>query len=137
MSEQDTRYAAEANRLYWNDIASVSAIANRLGISRRALYDILEPQPAGVSCPACGVAAVFVNRSAVASSTARCPQCGVEMHAEISDIPGGDPSEALAQSVTQPTVRRRVMEDRRFALGGAALLGVVAGSLAVLLLSRD
>lgn len=138
MSTEETRHAAEANRLYWDDVASVSEIANRLGISRRTLYGIIEPRPAGAFCPTCGVEAVFVNRSAVASRTARCPRCTTEVHAEISDISGDVPHAAMAQPDAQGATGKRRALDRRFAIGGAALLGAAVGSLAVvLLLNRE
>ena len=35
---------------------SPSAIANRLGLSRRALYDAIRGRPTGSTCPACGAA---------------------------------------------------------------------------------
>lgn len=137
MSNEQGSTAAEANRLYWDDVASVSEIANRLGISRRALYEIIEPRPAGAFCSTCGVEAVFVNRSAVASRIARCPQCSSDVRADISSISGDVPHTAV-DSVAQPSAAPRRRIDRRVAVGGAALLGILAGSLATLLLvNRD
>lgn len=136
MSNEETGYAAEANDLYWNDMASVSEIANRFGISRRALYDIIEPRPAGVSCPSCAVEVVFVNRSAVASRTARCLICEVEIQAELPDVPAVPGATSAAEALVPPS--RRLTADRRVSLGGAALLGAAIGSIAVLLLfNRD
>lgn len=138
MSNEETSNAAEANRLYWDDIASVSEIANRLGVSRRALYEMIEPRPAGAFCPACGVEAVFVNRSAVASRTAKCPQCASDVPADLSEISGDVPHspQTTPDNATASARRRRL--DRRFTLAGAALLGLVAGCAAtLLLLDRD
>ena len=137
MSNEPMNDAAEANRLYWDDVASVSEIANRLGISRRALYEIIEPRPSGAFCGTCGVEAVFINRSAVASRTARCPRCSSDVHADILDMSGDVPHSARSKADVQAATAGRARFGRKAAFG-AALLGVVAGCIATLLvLNRD
>ncbi len=74
----DERLAGEVNRLYWESDASVGRIAEQLGISRRALYDALEPLDIGVACPRCGAGLVYPNRSRRESGQAVCPECGLE-----------------------------------------------------------
>ena len=67
----------EANRLYWETDASVGHIAETLGISRRALYDLLERIPAPDPCPDCGGPLLFTNRLARSTGEAQCGACGV------------------------------------------------------------
>ena len=67
----------EANRLYWQTDASVALIAERLGLSRRALYDLLEVAPAEPACPECGGALTFANRLARSTGAAYCATCAV------------------------------------------------------------
>ncbi|HEX6941249.1 MAG TPA: hypothetical protein VF158_17770 [Longimicrobiales bacterium] len=74
----DERLADEVNRLYWESESSVSEIANRLGISRRALYEALSARPAGMDCPGCGAGLVYANRSRREAGQPACPACGLE-----------------------------------------------------------
>lgn len=80
MDDQQTR--EELNRRYWESDASVSEIADELDISRRALYDGIEPLSAGVPCPVCGGTLGFRNRTAAENQEAECPECGREMPLE-------------------------------------------------------
>lgn len=97
MDDQQTR--EELNRRYWESDASVSQIADALDISRRALYDGIEPLPAGVSCPACGGMLGFRNRTAAENQEVECTDCGREL--SLEDARGAraeavDPTEARA-----------------------------------------
>ena len=78
MTPETETQANEANRLYWDSETSVGDIANQLGISRRGLYEAIEPKSAGLPCSECGSDMLFANRSALASGTARCPSCDQE-----------------------------------------------------------
>lgn len=114
MPTDDQRKRAEANRLYWESDESVAAIADRLDISRRALYDVLRPRPAGVPCPACDTELVYENRMGRSAGEVQCPECGTE--ADIA---------ALRESTAEagPAMRRaadRREADRRDADGRAA-----------------
>jgi hypothetical protein len=128
---RDDAQTAEANRLYWNQAASVGEIANQLGISRRALYEVLQPRPAGVECPKCGTDGVFVNRSAQAAGMARCPNCGTEMHA----APAAD-SEAAVPAMLEERTNGASPFRLRLGIGSAALMGVVVGAIATILLTQ-
>jgi len=70
--------AERVNHLYWETESSVAEIADELSISRRALYQLLEPLPTGVDCAKCGAELRFANRSAKATNAARCIVCGSE-----------------------------------------------------------
>lgn len=84
----------EANRLYWKTDASVAEIAERLGLSRRALYEVLGPELTGRPCPACGGTLSFANRLARAAGAAVCSGCG---HKHALDSPA-------ALAVAEPSV---------------------------------
>lgn len=75
----DEGLADEVNRLYWESDASVGQIAERLGISRRALYDALTPWPADGVCPNCGAGLVYSNRSRRKADQPECPVCGLTL----------------------------------------------------------
>ena len=60
-------------------------IAETLGVSRRALYELVTPENAGVNCANCGGEVVFVNRSAKTSSLGRCPACGSECEITLEE----------------------------------------------------
>ncbi len=77
MDERATR--EELNRRYWESDESVSGIADSLDVSRRALYDAIDPQPADAACPACGGALGFRNRTSAENREAECQECGNEV----------------------------------------------------------
>lgn len=92
MDDRETR--EELNRLYWESDESVAEIADRLDISRRALYDGIEPRPAGAPCPQCGAALGFRNRTAAESREAECESCGREVTLESDPSGGGGRAES-------------------------------------------
>lgn len=124
----------ELNRLYWESNASVSQIADRLDISRRALYDGIHPQPAGRRCPECGAQLVYRNRTALENREAECPDCGFESALEASPPPAGaehDPSSDLSSDGGRfPAL------DRTPALGAAFVAGLALGTAVAGLIRR-
>jgi hypothetical protein len=90
----DQPYHDDANRLYWETNASVAEIADQLAISRRALYDAIEPRPAHAPCPECGVILVFRNRTAAERRRAECLECEMEM--ALEELAGGGAPGATA-----------------------------------------
>ena len=136
----DRTDAAEANRLYWETETSVAEIASRLDLSRRALYEAVEPTAAGVACPECGDALHFENRSARRSGQATCPSCGAVE--PVEDVIG-DP-DAPELSVVQGDAREdertftgeQDIRHRAVLLGGAAIAGVALGTVAALIAMR-
>ena len=115
--------AAEANRLYWDTETSVADIAQQLELSRRALYDTVDPLPTHRSCDVCGSPLVFENRSARNSGTETCPICDSD---EIVEAPP-------AQTVATPVPPDEDMEHAVL-VGGAAIAGAAIGAIATLLL---
>lgn len=135
--EEKSAVATETNRLYWETEQSVAEIANQLGVSRRALYEVIEPMPAGLKCNRCKADLYFANRSAKAAGVARCLSCGDER-----EIGGGAAREEAPSvppySTGWPKVSRRVpsVSQRTAAITGFAIAGVVVGAVATLLIRR-
>lgn len=132
MTPETETQANEANRLYWDSETSVGDIANQLGISRRGLYEAIEPKSAGLPCSECGSDMFFANRSALASGTARCPSCDQE-----AIVPGIrseriKPAPRPVEQSTNGISRNRLAVG----IGGAALMGIVIGAIATLLLTQ-
>jgi uncharacterized Zn finger protein (UPF0148 family) len=116
MTPLDDAAAAEANRLYWETDDSVSEIAERLEISRRALYEAVEPLPTDTPCPVCGGPLVFENRSARTGGQASCPICA---ETGATETEGPPPAPQLLDET----------HERTFLVGGAALAGAAIGAL--------
>lgn len=123
---QDTD--ADINRLYWESDLPVAEIAERLGVSRRALYDGIRPRPAGIPCPSCGGELGFRNRRAAESREAECAACGTGQV-----VPGsadGRGSAGRSKGSAEATPRRRPPQpDHAPERGSGPVLGaaMVAG----------
>jgi hypothetical protein len=129
MNTPERAATGEANRLYWDTDTSVAEIAGRLGWSRRALYDAIEPLPTETPCPTCGTPLVYANRSARTSGTTTCHVCAAREKAG-----GSADTDALAQ---MGQAEARDQREFGYAVGGAALAGLALGAaLAFLLVPR-
>ena len=64
-----------ANELYWGSNQSVNKIAEKLELSKSALYDMIRPKPLDLSCPLCGRGVVYANRTACEKGFANCSEC--------------------------------------------------------------
>jgi hypothetical protein len=109
--------AAEANRLYWESDVSVAEIAQRLELSRRALYAAIQPLPADRNCERCGGKMTYENRSARASDQAVCLACEEPEQVDAA-VPQGPPA----------------AENAMARLAGAALAGMALGALVTMVL---
>jgi hypothetical protein len=140
-----TPEAGDANRLYWESDASVAEIAARFDLSRRALYDALEPLPADIACPECGSPMEFENRLARRGGLASCPGCGNRLTADAEaggeavppDTASGDLAadgrgDDRAWSAQPPDQREADLRHRAVLLGGAAIAGLAIGTVAAL-----
>ena len=134
MSDASTE--TELNRLYWETDASVSEIADRLDISRRTLYDGIEPRPAGQRCPECGAPLGFRNRTALENGEAECPACGYETEVAASDIRAAAEGATTGDGPTQPRPRRLPPAGSGPALGTAFVAGLLVGALVTYLSER-
>lgn len=126
----DANLAVEANRLYWESDLPVAGIAERLDLSRRALYDAVQPAPAGILCPHCGTELEYGNRTARAAREATCPECGAEEYIGADEDAG---TQIDAASVPEG---RGAPASPLLTLGSVAIAGAALGAAAVLLLSR-
>ncbi|MEJ2184390.1 MAG: hypothetical protein P8Z36_00460 [Gemmatimonadota bacterium] len=125
----EERLAREVNRLYWETDMSVADIADRLDISRRALYDAIEPAPAHVPCPECGATLGYRNRTSRERGEAECDACGAEVDVEAT-APAGREQERVTPTPVGPPMDLTTMDaGRGLLLGGALLTGVAVGAL--------
>jgi hypothetical protein len=116
---------ADANRMYWETDTSVADIAEQLQLSRRALYDAVEPLPTGNACPACGTPLVFENRSARNAGHEVCPAC--EAAHDEAQLAAAAPAAILPDD-------RAFDGPRAVRVGSAALAGAALGAIATLML---
>jgi len=137
VEDKATAAAPEVNRLYWQTGDSVAEISNSLGISRRALYELIEPFAAGVECSSCGAELHFANRSAKGAGIASCLVCGSEQelesgtsHDDIGLAPPVEPETPGAIAASNGTGERAVM------IAGFALAGLVLGAVATMLIRK-
>jgi hypothetical protein len=111
--------ATDANRLYWESEDSVAEIAERLELSRRALYDLIEPLPTGTTCDVCGGPLTFENRSARTAGDAVCAIC--------QETGATDP-DAQADAA-QGEHLLDADHEHALLVGGAAIAGAALGAL--------
>ena len=131
MTVGQAELAKRVNRMYWDSDESVNRIAERLDLSKGALYGMIEPAPADSTCPDCTSPLSFGNRTARDRGLAECVPCSV-----VGEPTDRVPSPAL---VARHPELAAIHEPRRWsgrALAGSLLLGVVAGVLIVSLLRR-
>jgi hypothetical protein len=121
MTPPDPAAAVEANRLYWESEDSVAEIADRLDLSRRALYDLIEPLPTGAACDVCGGPLSFENRSARTAGDATCVIC-----AETGATDEDSVTAAPTRDVAHFDIEAR---ERALLVGGAAVAGAAMGAL--------
>jgi len=74
-SEVTPEVAAEANGLYWDSDESVNQIAEKLDLSKGALYGLIEPLQGGLGCPLCGDEVGYPNRTARDREQLDCSTC--------------------------------------------------------------
>lgn len=119
----DPEVTRRANELYWGSDESVNQIAERLDLSKSALYGMVGPLMSGNGCPVCGAEVEFANRTARDRDELECPACGWEGgESETAALDDGADERGWAPSVPSSA------EGRRALLGGA-LLGAAAGLL--------
>lgn len=152
MTSNDERLLAEeVNRRYWDTGQSVNQIADALGISKSALYGLLDAMPAGLACPRCGQELGYANRTAREKGFVTCVSCDFEE--EVQAVPtaaaagppitgadlagnaadrepaGAGPAEAEPPEEGGPVLSGTRALTAPAALAGASLLGMAAGLL--------
>jgi hypothetical protein len=124
-----------ANRLYWESTDTVDEVASQLGISRSALYGVVDPLPVDGACPECGGRMVFMNRSQRSSGQATCSGCGARfdldaLAAEREHALAADADWEASLADDRPGWAGElagVSAERVLMIGGAAALGILAG----------
>lgn len=134
----DPSTETELNRLYWETDASVSAIADQLDLSRRTLYEGIDPRPAGRHCPECGAPLGYRNRTALENGEAECPACDYETELDAAATEAAAQGQTTAGGPTQPKTRPRALPPAGSgpALGTAFVAGLLAGALVTWLIER-
>lgn len=115
-----------ANDLYWNSDDSVNQIADDMELSKGALYGLVEPLPAGLSCPRCGTEMEYPNRTARDKGHLSCPSCELEEDEDVVRDAGSGEGEGPVPTLlgTGPDARDAL---NRMLLG-SALLGAAVGA---------
>jgi hypothetical protein len=130
-----------ASEMYWTSDRTVEEIVKELNISRSALYSAVRPIPADMSCPQCGDAMVFTNRSNRESHLATCRSCATQA-STVGAPPREEPRAAHLHPEEGKGSRRgsgswaqwrgqlaAVSPQRVAMVGSAAALGVVLGAV--------
>ena len=78
METHDPELRRRANTLYWESDDSVNDIADKLDLSKGALYAVVQPLQTSEPCPECGTLLEFSNRSAREKGLVACPSCELE-----------------------------------------------------------
>lgn len=127
MADDQTR--ATLNQLYWETDASVGEISDRLDVSRRALYDGIEPLAAGVACSECGAPLGFRNRTARDNLEAECAACGAAVElAPVAIDPEPEVEQERAAARLSP-IRSVPVRGSGPALGLMLLVGLATGAV--------
>jgi len=121
MESEDLAIKARANALYWESDDSVNDIADRLDLSKGALYSLVEPLPADEACPECAGELEFPNRTAREKGYVSCPECGLEEELALVRAAAAEDGGAL-----QPTGGGEFLPRTAVATG---LIGLAAGIL--------
>ena len=138
--DQDATEAAHANQLYWESGQSVNQIADELGISKGALYELITPLASPWGCPLCAAPLHYAHRTAHEKGVVTCSGCGTQF--EDSDPQLGEaPDLAPDAPISSPApvyVPRGRQEGHPPAqvLVGTAVLGVGVGLLLARIFGR-
>lgn len=128
-----------ANELYWGSDESVNQIADRLDLSKSALYGMIGPLPAGATCPVCGAQVEYANRTARDRGDLSCPTCtweGSESETVPMD-PATNGAEATDTGSGLGESAERFDLDRKRIILGSALLGAAVGLAVFTYIRRD
>jgi uncharacterized Zn finger protein (UPF0148 family) len=128
MDTHDPQLLSRANSLYWESDASVNDIADELDLSKGALYGMIRPVDADLTCPECGGPLQYANRTARDKGIVSCPACELEEEAELVEAVSLDGPDELAPPparVLEANAGERRVTVRT--LVASTLLGLAAG----------
>ncbi len=136
MSDSEAKLARKASERYWESDESVNGIAERFGISKGRLYDLLRPFPVEGSCPKCGgTPPAFLNRTARDRGQVSCLLCGWEGEFEaLGEAPPLEEQESLRPPV--PLHRGSAREVPSLVGLGGVLVGLALGIVLSRMLDR-
>lgn len=136
MTDSETKLAQKASKRYWESDESVNGIAERLGISKGRLYDVLRPLPVEGSCPKCGgTPPVFHNRTARDHDQVSCLQCGWE--GDLEKLGEAPPLEEQESVRSQVSLHRGSAREVPSLVGlGGVLVGLALGVVLTRMLDR-
>ena len=120
----DRSVTRRANELYWGSDESVNQIAERLDLSKSALYGMVGPLMSGYGCPVCGAEVEFANRTARDRDELECPACEWEGGESETIALDDDDSDEGTRPRPLPTGG-----DGRRALLGGLFIGAATGLL--------
>ena len=116
---------SRANDLYWGSETSVNSLAEELDLSKGALYDMIEPYPAGIPCPNGDGEMGYANRTARDRGFVVCDHCGFEDE-EIRLV--GEPDQGgFPHGADTTRSRASAYGTSTGRLVGSALVGVALG----------
>ena len=131
MDTHDPQLLEQANSLYWESDASVNEIAEKMDLSKGALYAMIQPMDADTPCPECASRMEFSNRTARDKGVLTCPGCELEEDAELVTALGLDPVDAVPpppRSAYQPSASPGAANTVSVrTLVASTLLGLAAG----------
>ena len=116
----DPELRRRANTLYWESDDSVNDIADKLDLSKGALYAVVQPLQTSEPCPECGTLLEFSNRTAREKGLVACPSCELEEELALVEAARVEASGGVlpVQEPESPTVRT---------VAAALLIGLAVG----------
>ena len=120
MDTDDPELKGRANQLYWESDDSVNEIADRLDLSKGALYGLVEPLATDEPCPECGATLEFSNRTARDKGMVVCPSCGMEEELILIEAARIESSAPAPSGVASPRTEVRTVV-------AAGLIGLALG----------
>ena len=133
----------KANRLYWESGRSVNQIAEDLGLSKGALYEMISPLASEFGCPLCESPMHYAHRTAHDKGVLTCSGCETQfedsdpqlqpLNAEAAPTAAlqGGPRDVWVSGSGAPSAR-----PNNQVLVGTAVLGVGVGLLIARLIGR-
>jgi hypothetical protein len=102
MDDGQKERAEELRRLYWDSTLSVREIRDRMDLTSNALYELLEPQPAGAACHVCGGEVGYRNRTTRTNRDGVCLRCGEAAKVPESKASGERPAAGKKSAKKDP-----------------------------------
>jgi hypothetical protein len=102
MDDGQKERAEELRRLYWDSTLSVREIRDRMDLTSNALYELLEPQPAGAACHVCGGEVGYRNRTTRTNRDGVCLRCGEAAKVPESKVSGERPAAGKKSAKKDP-----------------------------------